>query len=72
MNTNAISLNDICTKQQFLEENHEILPRYRGEWIFRKRNENGLSKSGAVLEVQGRLYVVRPKFLEWFVSNNES
>ena len=40
-------------------------------WMIRHRDQNGLSKSGAVVKRQGRWYVHAGRFADWMVHGDD-
>lgn len=61
------TLGDICTPLTLVQENPDLLTSNQMLWLLKTRDQNGLSKSGAVLKVSRKIYLVRGKFLEWFL-----
>ena len=60
---------DIQLAEDFAMENPHLFP-YENTlpWMLRNRNRNGLSKSGAVLMINRKTYLVVPKFMKLLLS----
>ena len=59
--TNVIKLAD------FVECHPDLFTDGQMNWLIRNREQNGLSEAGAVLQVGRKIYINKPKFLEWFM-----
>lgn len=60
---------DIQLATEFARTHPHLFPHKSTlHWMLRNRNSNGLSESGAVLLINGRTYLVVPKFLEVLLS----
>lgn len=58
---------------KFVAENSDVFPaQSTPAWLHRNRDENGLSKSGALVKVGGRWYVYPQKFWSWFSGGERS
>lgn len=73
MSDQGESFSDILRKSQLLNhlhnENPGLLTKGQLDWMIRHRKDNGLSDSGAILEIQHRLFFHKQKFIEWMLSN---
>jgi hypothetical protein len=65
-NSTASALSDYQKVPTFIQDNSHILSEGRLRWWLRHRHKNGLIACGAVVEVEGNLYVNVPKFVAWF------
>jgi len=61
-------LTDLTTPQQLASEFPRLFNETQLNWIVRRREHNGLSEAGAILKVNGRLYVIRPRFFLWMLN----
>ena len=56
------------TSSEIVRNNQDILTEAQMKWLLKNRSQNGLSNSGAVLKVAGKIYVIPSFFWEWFHS----
>lgn len=63
-----LSFGDICTPSKLVQENPELFNDSGMSWMLKSRERNGLAESGAVLKVSGKIYIIRNKFLDWFIN----
>ncbi|RLL51247.1 hypothetical protein D8Y20_09640 [Mariprofundus sp. EBB-1] len=60
-------LEDWITKEQFVKA-YPALNLSQVQYLIRSRKHNGLSKSGAVSKVGGRMLIHKNKFAEWIAT----
>ena len=68
----ASALADFQRVPQFIEENRGVVSEGRVRWWLRDRDENGLIESGAVVEINGHLYINVPRFVAWFQAGGKA
>ncbi len=66
-NHQDLSMDDVCTKQTLAKENKELFTDTQVGWMIKTRHKNGLQESGAILKISNRLYIIKPKFFDWFL-----
>lgn len=66
------ALADFQRVPAFIEANREVVSEGKARWWLRHRHENGLISSGAVVEVEGNLYVNVPRFVAWFQAGGKA
>jgi hypothetical protein len=66
-----LTLDDITPLTSFVRELkvRGIATPYQVRWWVRSREKNGLT--AALSERHGRIFVIRPRFLEWLAGNHE-
>lgn len=62
------TLDDIVTPELLVKQYSDRLTTAQLNWQMRHRHTNGLSKAGAVLRVNRRLYIDVKKYTHWFLS----
>ncbi|MFK5894593.1 MAG: hypothetical protein QM504_15335, partial [Pseudomonadota bacterium] len=66
--TESHNLGDISLPKTFQKENSELFTWPQIDWMLKARQKNGLAESGAVLKISNKLYIHKPKFIDWFLS----
>jgi hypothetical protein len=62
------SLSSLIRLDDFVKKNQELFTKGQFNWLIRRRQENGLSESGALLMISGKFYVNEPKMANWITS----
>jgi len=62
------ALSDYLTIEKLQEKYPDKFTIPQLTWILRKRDMNGLSKTGAVVMVSRKPYIHEPLFTEWFAN----
>jgi hypothetical protein len=67
----GVQLTDIVSPELLVEENPDLFPKGKGslDWAIRNRDRNGLSEAGAVILANGKLMLVRPRYLRWLLTH---
>ena len=61
-------LSNIALPESLAQEQPELFTKAQLDWLLKTRHKNGLSETGAVLKVSGKLYINKPTFINWFMN----
>lgn len=61
-------LSNIALPNDVSNEYKHLITESQLDWLLKTRHKNGLSETGAVLKVSGKLYINKPVFIDWFMN----
>ena len=69
---NDLTLNDIVKPDDFFQEVKHIMQPKTFNWLLTNSKNNGLQESGAVIIRNHKRLIVRPKFTQWLLDNQNA
>ncbi|MCG8091589.1 MAG: hypothetical protein JAY62_17770 [Candidatus Thiodiazotropha endolucinida] len=66
----TFDLDDVISPDAMVEERPDLFTVGRIDWYLRQRHRNGLAEAGAVLQVGRRMYLVKSRFVQWFITQS--
>ena len=64
------SFDDVVLASDFVTKHPNIFPSMDSfRWQYNQRHKNGLAEAGAVVKRNGRLYIIKPRLMAWFLES---
>ena len=66
--TTQADFSELTTTRTLAFENQKLFTKTQLDWLVKFRDDNGLTETGAVIKVSRKLYIHKPKFFAWFLT----